>query len=67
MRNREKNGENINLLRESVTMNKRPNPEIRDLGTHQAGAVTLHETRKTKKPVQIDPGHAPGAVPEEQK
>jgi len=43
-------------------MDKRSNPELDDLGTHQAGAVRLHETRKTTKPVQINPGPAPGPV-----
>ena len=45
-------------------MEKRENPELEDLGTHQAGAVKLHETRKTNRPIHIKPGRAPGAKSE---
>ncbi|WP_181438737.1 hypothetical protein [Paenibacillus sambharensis] len=38
------------------------NPETRDLGTHQAGAVHSHETRYTKQPVIIEPGRAPSRI-----
>jgi hypothetical protein len=31
------------------------NEELRDLGTHQAGATDLHKTRVTDEPVQINP------------
>jgi hypothetical protein len=31
------------------------NEELRDLGTHAAGATDLHKTSHTDKPVQIDP------------
>lgn len=35
------------------------NEELRDLGTHMAGATQLHKTRNTEEPVQIDPPVAP--------
>jgi len=41
---------------------KNSNPELRDLGTQQAGAVKLHETRHAGKPAIIEPGRAPGRV-----
>jgi hypothetical protein len=34
------------------------------LTTHQAGMIGAYETRKTKQAVTIEPGRAPGAVPE---
>lgn len=42
--------------------NRSTNPELRDLLTESAGAVTLHETRETDEPVVIEPGSAPGAI-----
>jgi len=42
------------------------NPEMRDLGTHQAGDVNLHETINWSKPISIKPAQAPGAVPEKE-
>ncbi|MBE1442125.1 MULTISPECIES: hypothetical protein [Paenibacillus] len=47
-------------------MDKRSNPEMDDLLTHQAGATRLHETRKTKEPVQINPAPPPGPVSEKE-
>ncbi|MCF2946441.1 hypothetical protein [Paenibacillus tarimensis] len=41
---------------------KETNPEIRDLATHQAGAIRSHETRYTKQPVTIEPGRAPSRM-----
>jgi hypothetical protein len=41
------------------------NPEIRDLGTHAAGAVNLHKTIVTEQPVTIEPGDAPGGFADE--
>jgi hypothetical protein len=38
------------------------NKELRDLATHAAGAVDLHETRKTDKPVKIDEAGPPGPM-----
>lgn len=43
-------------------MQKKQNPELRDLKTHQAGATKLHETRHTDSPVEIEPAGPPGAV-----
>lgn len=42
------------------------NKELRDLATHSAGAVDLHETRKTAKPVKIEPAGAPGPMKEKE-
>jgi len=36
-------------------MKDKSNQELKDLGTHMAGATDLHKTRTTNKPVQIDP------------
>jgi hypothetical protein len=49
-----------------MTKNQR-NPEedlaeIRDLGTHEMGAVNMHKTIVTDKPVTIEPADAPGKV-----
>lgn len=35
------------------------NEELRDILTHQAGATDLHKTRKTDKPVVIQPPVVP--------
>ena len=40
-----------------------PNAELAELGTHMAGAVTLHRTRTTPAPVQIDPPVSPNPSP----
>jgi hypothetical protein len=42
--------------------NSSSNPELEQLGTHQAGAEDLHITRVAAKPEQIDPpaGGHPG-------
>ncbi|MFE5320957.1 hypothetical protein ACFQ88_19825 [Paenibacillus sp. NPDC056579] len=39
------------------------NKELRDLKTHQMGAVGMHETRTTDKPVQINPPVSPNPGP----
>ena len=39
------------------------NEELRDLGTHMAGATDLHITRHTEEPVQIDPPVVPNPGP----
>ena len=35
------------------------NEELRDLGTHMSGAVKLHETRHTKKPMTFESARPP--------
>ncbi|QYR19357.1 hypothetical protein KZ483_15610 [Paenibacillus sp. sptzw28] len=42
--------------------NSQENPELRDLSTHMAGDVRLHETRTTARPMKIEPGRKPGQV-----
>ncbi|MET3288312.1 UNVERIFIED_CONTAM: hypothetical protein ABID98_000882 [Brevibacillus sp. OAP136] len=42
--------------------NRDENKELKVLGTHAAGATDLFETRKTAKPVQIDPPVDTGTV-----
>ncbi|WP_248929783.1 hypothetical protein [Paenibacillus hamazuiensis] len=39
------------------------NKELRDLGTHAAGAVDLHETRNTERPVTVHPPDVPNPGP----
>lgn len=34
---------------------EKTNEELRDIGTHAAGATDLHKTISTEKPVQINP------------
>lgn len=40
------------------------NPELEELGTHQAGVTDLHHTRVTEQPVAVQPPLAPGNVDE---
>jgi hypothetical protein len=42
-------------LKNKQTNIQEPNEELRDLGTHQAGATDLHKTSHTDSPVQINP------------
>jgi hypothetical protein len=49
------------------SMTKEHNPEknmaeVRDLSTHEMGAVDMHETIVTDEPVTIEPADAPGKV-----
>lgn len=36
--------------------------EIKDLGTHEMGAVNLHKPIVTDQPITIEPADAPGVV-----
>ncbi|MBW5446245.1 hypothetical protein GE107_09255 [Cohnella sp. CFH 77786] len=44
--------------------NSEPNEELRDLMTHEFADTERHETRHTSAPVTIEPGRAPGSVPD---
>ena len=44
-------------------MDKVKNEELQELGTEMAGAVNLHNTRTTDKPVQINPPKVPNPGP----
>jgi hypothetical protein len=48
-----------------MTNQEEVNEELKDLGTHQAGATDLHKTIHTDKPVQIDPPIAGSGIHDE--
>jgi hypothetical protein len=57
------NGEFKNVNPGDDTVEKVENKELRDLATHQAGAVDLHETRETSETVAIYPPEVPNPGP----